>query len=113
MKETNITRHEEFIKLHQQGYSYQKIGEIYGISRQMVEKIINRDPMEKYRKKYECVQNRAIREWLISHQIDKKDLPIRTWKNIKENNLTPRTIAWVMTFTGMTEKEIRENDIQN
>lgn len=104
-----MTRQEEFIKLHQQGYTYQQIGKLHGISKQMVEKIINRDPMEKYRKKYGCVQNRAIRDWLISHKIDKQDLPIRIWQNIKANDLTPHTISWIMAFTGMTEKEIRED----
>ena len=105
-----MTRQEEFIKLYQQGYSYQQIGAKYGISRQRVDQIIKRDPEKKYRNKYQDIQNKAIREWLISRRIDKGDLPSRVWQNIKANKLTTYTINWIIKYTGMTEKEIREND---
>lgn len=58
MSKTDIKRKDEFIKLREQGLSYQAIADIYGVSRQCIYQLINRDKVNQsrsskgYNKKY-------------------------------------------------------------
>ena len=43
MAKTSIKQKGEMLKLREQGYTYQAIADIYGVSRQCIEQIVNRD----------------------------------------------------------------------
>jgi transposase len=57
MSRTNIGQKEEFTKLREQGMTYQAIADMYGVSRQCIHQILNRDKVnerlksEKYKEK--------------------------------------------------------------
>lgn len=80
MAKTSIKQRGEMLKLREQGYTYQAIADMYGVSRQCIEQIINRDRVlaqkssPEYRKKareyyYRNKEkiNERTRQWIARH----------------------------------------------
>ena len=80
MAKAGLSSRGEMIKLREQGYTYQKIADIYGVSRQCIWQLINREEYMKqqqtpqykaYKKKYYQENkekiNKRFREWIQRH----------------------------------------------
>lgn len=77
MSKTDIKRRDEYVKLREQGMTYQAIADMYGVSRQCIEQLINRSRVRKsekvkeYQRKYykehreQCLER--VRRWKELH----------------------------------------------
>lgn len=99
-------------KLREEGMSYEKIGEIYGVSRQRVHQILNTPPKDRFREStIQKIRYVGLRNWLLERRIslNKFDEMCETSKIYGTlcYGFEPRksTIDAILKVTGLTYEE--------
>ena len=106
------SRYEIMRKLHDEGISYEKIGQYFGISKQAVHQKLNRGPTNHFHEgSVRKVKYIGLRDWMLNNRITMTKLEelcgiSKSYKSLAGSyQPSKKTIDAILAVTGLTYEE--------
>lgn len=107
------TKKEIMLAMYDAGMTYQKIGEVFGVSKQAVHQIINSGDGVRLSTLMK-IPYVGLRRWMLENRVTQKELNKRaglTVRITKDGNLSMKAITKILEVTGLTYEECFNTEV--